>query len=486
MSHPFWATKFKKKGTELRCIRGKFYLYECHSVWDKQKNKPKKITGKCLGSISEENGFKPSKNRFDTTALELPLNPKVFGAFYLFQALSIDWIKPLKKYFPDYWKQIICIVYSRLFKKSPIKNMNFFYEQSFYSEYFKDIAFSDKTISKILSNIGQNEGFTEAFMREFISDEQFVMIDATPIFTKSRNINEARLGYNNKKQWDTQVNLLYLYSSASSMPIFYKLSPGDIREVKTFEIALLSAGIKDVIIVGDKGFTSRLNLDIIEFNELHYILPLRRNDSFIDYSDVKISKSTEKKYFKFKDRYIWYAEKSIDDNRRVTIFLDEQLRVSEEQDYLNRIEKHPEQYTIEGFAEKQITMGTIAIIDNLPKKSPKEIYQTYKSRCEIEQMFDVFKNELQADKTYMHSIESLRGWMFINHLAIVAYYKLYIMLQKSSLLDKYSVKDLLEHLYHISIMKIGNDWRLSKISTKSEKLLAKINISLPITWKWES
>lgn len=486
MIHPAWATAHKKKGTELRCIRGKYYLYQISSVWDKVKKRAVKKTGKCLGTISEQEGFKPSKGRVSEQVTEMALNPKVFGAYSFFADISKEWEEPLKKYFPFSWKQILCMAYTRLFKQSPIKNMPYYFEQSFYSEHFLELAFSDKTISKILRDIGVNQGVAEQFMREFIPDNELVMIDATPVFNKSENIYESRLGYNNKKQWDNQVNLLYLYSKDSSLPLFYRLSAGDVREVRTLELALVTAHISDAVIVGDKGFTSKLNIEIIESNVLKYILPLKRNNNLINYPDFNTGKTEMKSFFKFKKRYIWYITKTLDSNKRVTIFLDDELRISEEHDYLDRIEKYPENYSIETFHEKRSSMGTIATIDNLPDKKPQEIYETYKSRCEIEQLFDIFKNELDADKTYMHSIESLRGWLFINHLAIIAYYKIYKLLQSNSLLDKHSVHDILEHLYHISMIRVKDEWKLQVISTKTEKILGKIGVRLPITWNRES
>jgi transposase len=486
MTHPEWALTQKKKGTELRCIRGKYYLYEVSSIWDKERKRAVKKTGKCLGTISEAEGFKPSKARMGEGLNQIAINPKVFGAFYFFNELCKDWQLPLKKYFPHVWKQIFCMAYTRLFKRSPIKNMPFFFEQSFFSEYFNGLAFSDKTLIKILRDIGVNQGLVEQYMREFISGDNLVLIDATPIFSKSKNIHEARLGYNNKKQWDSQVNLLYLYSEESSVPLFFKISPGDVREVKTLEHAIVSAGLKNVIIVGDKGFTSKINIDIIESKGINYILPLKRNSSLIDYKGIDAGKSEMESFFKFKDRYVWYKSKILPNNKRVIVFLDDHLRTSEESDYLDRIDRHPEEYNLSGFWEKQPCMGTISTIDNVLDKSPKEVYQTYKSRCEIEQLFDIFKNELEADKTYMHSIESLRGWIFINHLAITAYYRIYKILQSNELLDKFSVNDILEHLYHIHNVRIGEQWKLQAISTKTEKLLKKINISLPITWIRES
>lgn len=486
MNHPEWALAHKTKGTELRCIRGKYYLYQVSSTWDKNKKRAVKKTGKCLGSISESDGLKPSKTSFKDSIKDIIVDPKIFGAYHLFELISNEWFLPLKKYFPTYYKQIICMAYTRLFKQSPIKNMSFFYEQSFYSQIYKGLPFSDKTITNIIHDIGLNQSLVEAYMNEFIDDKGLVLIDATPIFSKSTNIHEARLGYNNKKQWDTQLNLLYLYSQDSSLPLFFKLSPGDVREVKNLELVLSSSKLKNVILVGDKGFTSYLNMEIINSKNINFILPLRRNSSFIDYSGMNAGKNSMESFFKFKDRYIWYKTKELENKRRVIVFLDDQLKNSEENDYLDRVEKYPNEYSMSEFWNKNNSMGTISTIDNVCDKTPKEIYQTYKSRCEIEQLFDVFKNELDADKTYMHSIEALRGIMFINHLAIIAYYKVYNMLKSSNMLDKFSVKDILEHLYHINAVCLEDNWKVQPISNKTATLLKKLNLTLPITWMRES
>jgi hypothetical protein len=61
--HPEWALAHKKKGTELRYIRGKYYLYEYKTIYDKQNRRPKKISGRLLGAITEEGGFVASEKR---------------------------------------------------------------------------------------------------------------------------------------------------------------------------------------------------------------------------------------------------------------------------------------------------------------------------------------------------------------------------------------------------------------------------------------
>ena len=54
--HPEWALACKRKGTELRLIRGKYYLYEATSKWKPEKKQSIKITGKYLGRITEAEG----------------------------------------------------------------------------------------------------------------------------------------------------------------------------------------------------------------------------------------------------------------------------------------------------------------------------------------------------------------------------------------------------------------------------------------------
>ena len=69
--HPVWATKCRDKGKELRLINGKYYLCEYKTVYDKEKKRPKKISGSLIGSITEQDGLIP-------TALK---NDKMFALF---------------------------------------------------------------------------------------------------------------------------------------------------------------------------------------------------------------------------------------------------------------------------------------------------------------------------------------------------------------------------------------------------------------------
>lgn len=475
--HPQWALKHKRKGTELRCIRGRYYLYEVSSKWDKEKKKPRKITGKCLGSITED-GFKPSKRNI---FIDKPISIKSYAGCSMFRKESEGWIESLKEYFPHFWKQIYCLAYIRLFHRSPIKRMPLHFATSFLSEDFPGLAFSDKKISQVLKEVGKDQNSIDSFMRKFSGSCNVALIDATPIFTKSRNIFEAKLGYNNKRQWDPQINLLYLYDHISALPLFYRLLQGDMREIKAMKLTLKASGLDNAIIIGDKGFASESNIEAMKESSLSYIIPLRRNSSKIDYSSMKSgNKKDMDGYFNFKGRYIWYKV-VFNDGDRIIIYMDENLKVREEKDYLDRVKKYPDEYSDNGFFEKQYKMGTLSLMSNRDEYDPEALYTTYKSRLEIEQMFDVYKNTLEADKPYMQNSESLNGWTFINHLALLVYYRIYKTLRNKKMTSKVSVEDILIELSHINKIRINDKWIIQEIPTKTEKLLAKCCMKEHIT-----
>ena len=194
-------------------------------------------------------------------------------------------------------------------------------------------------------------------------------------------------------------------------------------------------------------------------------------------------------FLNYQGRVVWYSEKQINDNQRVILFLDEDLYHNEQQDFLQRIDKNigikqAEQnptYTLEKYHQRAEQIGTIALLSNLDKKNtPQQIYEFYKCRAAVEILFDTFKNILFADVTYVRSNEALEGWMFINHIALIFYYRLYKRLIQHNLLKKYSPKDILMHLNTIKRIKINEKWVIAEIPSKSKNVLEKLEI--PITY----
>ena len=72
---------------EIRQLSGHFYVYEISSRWDPDKKKARKVTGKSVGKITEQDGFIP--NAYGTRRVLL-LHPivKNYGAYTILEQLS--------------------------------------------------------------------------------------------------------------------------------------------------------------------------------------------------------------------------------------------------------------------------------------------------------------------------------------------------------------------------------------------------------------
>jgi transposase len=78
------------------------------------------------------------------------------------------------------------------------------------------------------------------------------------------------------------INLMCIFSVKQQVPVYYRLLPGNIKDVSAFKIFLQESGVKDAIVIIDKGFASKSNIEALEKEKLKFIIPLPRNSSLID------------------------------------------------------------------------------------------------------------------------------------------------------------------------------------------------------------
>ena len=258
------------------------------------------------------------------------------------------------------------------------------------------------------------------------------------------------------------------------MPAYYRILPGNIRDVTAFKLSITEADLKDAVVIADKGFGSKANFDMLSELGLCYIVPLKRNSVFFDPSRLKNGdKAVFDGYFLFNERPIWFYKLS----EGVVVFLDEALKCEEEAHYLFNVESELEGYSLEGFLEAQFRFGTIILRSNV-LSAPRELFGLYKVRGEIEQMFDFLKNLLDQDRSYMSDQYGLEGWAFVNHVSLMLLYRVYDLLRVKELLGRFSVADFLTYLKCIFKVKIDGVWHLSEVTQKTNELLETLNLHI--------
>jgi transposase len=476
--HPQWALAHKRKGTELRLISGKYYLYEISSKWSPEKKRPVKITGKLLGRITEAQGFVESdKARLRRQQLQIErVQVKEYGITAAIEALFSDTLSALKQHFPDEWQRLVTLAYGRLVHRSPLKNMAFHYSHSYLSEQYGGVDLSAKSLSYFLRRLGQDRQRIVEFCRSFKISDDCVLFDGTDMFSHSEQMDLPQFSRSKLGTYDQMINLMWIFSAKRQDPLYYRLLPGNIKDVSAFRMSLRESGLKDAIAVMDKGFASKSNIEALENSGLRFIIPLPRNSRLINYRKMQ---DGEKRlfdgYFKHEGRYIWYYAIALEAKKSITVFLDEELRSREQKDYLDRIDNGVADYSLEAFHEKQYRLGTIAMIENTGKPA-SDVYATYKIRGDVETMIDALKNIVEADRGYMQNEQALEGWMFINLLALKWYYTILNLLKKHGLNKKYSPSDFLLFLSEIKKVKINNQWYDAEMTRNTREMLESLNI----------
>lgn len=323
--YPEWALKFKTPATAIHKIKGNLYLYRISSSYDSTKKRAQKKTVEYLGRLTENEGLKSKKSRINQninstivtdnqtnhtdketnisqqitkTTEQTPTNSpksvpianisvKEYGASTFVESISKDILESLQLFFPDKYEEIFCIAFHRLTSQARLKNMQDLQNQSFLSENFPKIQLSKNKMTSLLAEIGQNRDATIGFMKKFIEGADYLAFDVTDLISQSKNIKLAAQGYNSHYNFDPQVNLFYLYSNDNKLPVYYRIFPGDVSGMQALKICIKESGVTNALMVGDKGFCSKNNMIFLDSTGVKFILPLRRDSSYINYSPLE-------------------------------------------------------------------------------------------------------------------------------------------------------------------------------------------------------
>ncbi len=453
---PDWVRKYKTKGVEIRVSGQNYYAYEMSSKWNREKKRADKITGQYLGVVTPEGIVKPR-------SMGLVRSDHEYGNVSLLYGIAEKTIIPvLKGVYPTMWERIIAYVILRNIQPLPMKSVHYLYEKTWLSR-IMDESMSPDSLSRMLSSLPEDQSIR--VMRKLTEKGEYVLMDSTAIFSRSENMSFLELGHNSKGIHVPQINVMMLFSSTRTMPTFVRILPGSIRDVSAMAETIELAGIERCVMVADKGFFSSDNIKRLKKNHLSYIIPLKRNSSLIPdtggFSGVFLYDGKPVKY--------WNRE---DD---VYIFEDPVLRSEEEKDFLLRIEENKR--SRKQFDENQGNFGKLCLLSDL-KEVPERIYRLYRQREYVEYAFNVYKNDLEADRSYLRDDHMLFTYMFLNLLSLYLHFQILNMLE-----GKYSVRDVLLILSRIKVYRMEKEEIISELPKKARDLVSEMKIDLDLLRK---
>ena len=289
----------------------------------------------------------------------------------------------LRHHFPDHWKEIIAMSMIRCQDPGPIRYMRSAWEKLYASTQI-DASLSENTISEKLRLIGSDMVSQTRLFQSLTTSGDRILFDLSSIFSQSENINLAEKGHR---------------------PVILEILPGSVRDYKAFHSIMERYDIRECIIIADRGLAS---YEMPVKKGIYLIVAIRRNFSIVDF-DMVLDRS-----FIFRNRGINAGMKDLGD-RILYMYEDTSLRAEEETNLIRKLEGG--EISQKDLMEDKKKLGKFAILSNM-RSDPREIYELYKSREEVEVAFDAMKNELENDKAYVHTTDGLRRYFLISFILL--------------------------------------------------------------------
>ncbi len=468
----------KYGATEIRCIQNRFYVYEISSRWDAEKHKARKVTGKCIGRITEKDGFLPNAFFLEKYREKSPV-VRTFGAFALFEQLGKEVTDRLKASFPDCHREIKTAALLTLVYGCTEKLMEHCFADSYLADLYPDIDICEQTVHSLLTMLGaQREEKILEFLRKFLPDQPMVLIDAASLFLPQPDTDAwgEDLSASGRKE---QVRLLYLFEMGSHAPYLYRMVPRNTAVSQAMADMIALSGAPECIILADEKFYSESNIASLKENHLNYILPLPENTepNAQNFEDALNQKHWDGQ-FVYGKNIVKYRKKSCQDaGGYLYVFQEETGKNQGEQTTARHTENPGGEGCEEIFPEKRRERFFLSSRD-LPAK---ELFLTYREKWEIYKCFAYFANSLKIGGSFEESREWISGFLFISHVALLYFHSLAQAMRKSGLDQEWKPEEILalsKNIYQIREKGDGqkNMFLLSGISDRDEEIWKALGV----------
>lgn len=458
----FEKEKAKRKvPLEVKRIENRYYLYMSTSRWDKGLKRRKKLS-RYIGRITEGGVVEADRTKHNARSIY------EYGDSKLVASMIEELVEPLRRAFPEDYREIIAMGVVKLLQATPIRLIKSRWEKLHLSTEM-DASLSPNTLSDKLRRIGADVVGQRLLFEHLLKGNRVLAFDMSSIFSYSENLKLAERGYNSDGLYLKQINFVLLISQDRRLPVMIKPLPGSVKDIKALKTAINEVFRGKCILVLDRGFASYVIPRMLGEKKVSFVLPLKRNFRIVNYG-MPLRKS-----FVFMNRGVNWGRKKIGKSF-LYMFEDVELRGEEESNFIELIrEGRRKQSQLERERRK---FGKISILSNLDRNG-EAVYKLYKGRQRIEVVFDALKNELENDKSYLSDDDAIRGYFFVSFISLYLYCKILEMLRKRNYVGKVSVNELLFELSKVYLI-VYNDERtsLSEIPAKVERLDEELGLNL--------
>ena len=447
-----------------------------------------------------------------------------FGAFYLYQQLAeqIGLLDVLQRALPAIWEEVFNLASYLISTGDPYC---YFEDWLLSTEAFPVGSMPSQRISELLSGISGEE--RDNFYRMWCSlrsEAEYLALDISSVSSYSQLIDSVEWGYNRDGENLAQINLCLLMGYESGYPVYQTVYGGSLKDVTTLQTTIRAlrvlAGEKPIIVVMDKGFFSKKNINAMleEKRHIGFVIALPFTSRFakdlvegekkgIDTLSKTIVNGKESlravtKLCRWNDGHnvyvhVYYnARKALgirEDLYAHVVTLREQavnqpercLGNPDYQKYLDirQVEKTNGGYTVkvrENVVEEELeTAGWMVVISNCVKDA-KEAIKAYREKDVIEKGFLRLKNSLDLGRLRMHSETSMQNKVFIGFISLILLSAIHKVMVEKKLYGKMTMRKLILSLSRLKLQMVNGTRILFPVTKEQRCIYDAFGIQEPL------
>ena len=415
----------------IKTINGSKYVYDVKSYRDKETKKVKKKTtymGPLVNAETKEYAPKTRAVIAEKRAQEAADNPKQvisYGAsFLLWECLKKS---PLMKAFlrvlPPYSDSFLAMLFYKIIDGSASWHANTWLDGNFAKVLFPDANLDSQRISEMLSRLG-NENIQRAFFKSYIGEiagaSGETVIDSTGL---ENEINMPLTEYSGK-DGSNQTRLIMVIDRVTHMPLYFRLVAGNIVDVSTLTTTFSLAknfGLNPTMVIMDAGYYSSDNIKALCKDKISFLSRLPKGRKL--YNDVVLQTTETLEnpenivIYNKRPLYIQKVKADLYGYKGFAYVCMDIKEIGKNKANFIKTAKD-DNLTNEEISEKMPFVGKFVLVSN-KELTPEELLPLYYARQKAESVFGFAKTDLNLLPLRVHSVQNLKGYMFLSYLALL-------------------------------------------------------------------
>lgn len=499
---------FERKKT----IHGKPYLYRITPYYDRE-SKQIRQRSEYIGPL--KNGKLVQKTAVTYTYGDLlPVMKAV-------RDLNLESI--LQRTVGDHSMTVMIMAMNRVIRPEAMDLIEEWYEDSYISR-IHDTNLSSASLSRVMNAVGSmNPNYS--FLKEILhvtGKSGAMYYDLTSFSSHARNMDFLEYGYSRSDSDLPQINVSLVESRSTGIPVFYDIYPGsvvDVTTVKNTVEVLRSAGLRDITFIMDRGMFSSSNIEYLIESNMDFIMPasytvnevgrlallsrrtIEKGGNMIRISGEILFAQRRKLRLGQSDVNAWvYYDPDRDKRERISFYSALQERIERISSRSVRKWERPREVCEEIMGQyvrfiswkydgsfhvnvrdnavsQRVNRCGITIITFTGDHDAPYVLSEYRKRDSVEKLFLSSKTFTGGEPLRVHSMETLKGHMFVNLIALAIRSHILADMRLSGLQKKYSVEKMLLELHKLRkvILQDGKDIT-TEITRKQKEILGAFNI----------